>query len=69
MSDILIVDDEADIRALVADILHDEGHATREAEDADGALAQVAADPPALIILDICWPFQWAVSEAPIISW
>ena len=53
MSDILIVDDEADIRALVADILHDEGHATREADDADGALAQVAADPPALIILDI----------------
>jgi two-component system nitrogen regulation response regulator NtrX len=53
MSDILIVDDEADIRALVADILQDEGHATRQAEDADGALAQVAADPPALIILDI----------------
>jgi two-component system nitrogen regulation response regulator NtrX len=53
MSDILIVDDEADIRALVADILQDEGHTTRTAEDADGALAQVAADPPALIILDI----------------
>jgi two-component system nitrogen regulation response regulator NtrX len=53
MSDILIVDDEADIRALVADILRDEGHATREAEDADGALTQVASDPPALIILDI----------------
>jgi two-component system nitrogen regulation response regulator NtrX len=53
MSDILIVDDEADIRALIADILRDEGHTTREAEDADGALAQVAADPPALIILDI----------------
>jgi two-component system nitrogen regulation response regulator NtrX len=53
MSDILIVDDEADIRALVADILQDEGHTTREASDADGALAQVNASPPALVILDI----------------
>jgi two-component system nitrogen regulation response regulator NtrX len=53
MSDILIVDDEADIRALVADILRDEGHTTREASDADGALRQIAASPPALVILDI----------------
>ncbi len=53
MSDILIVDDEADIRDLIADILQDEGHSTRDASDADGALAQVTAAPPALIILDI----------------
>ena len=53
MSDILIVDDEADIRALLSDILEDEGHQTREAMDADGALAAVAAGAPALIILDI----------------
>jgi len=53
MSDILIVDDEADIRALIADILRDEGHGTREASDADGALRQIAAQPPALVILDI----------------
>jgi len=53
MSDILIVDDEADIRALLSDILEDEGHHTREAMDADGALAAVAAGAPALIILDI----------------
>ncbi|PIP97373.1 MAG: sigma-54-dependent Fis family transcriptional regulator, partial [Rhodobacterales bacterium CG18_big_fil_WC_8_21_14_2_50_71_9] len=53
MSDILIVDDEEDIRALIADILRDEGHETREASDADGALAQVALASPALIILDI----------------
>ena len=53
MSDILIVDDEADIRDLVADILRDEGHTTREASDADGALSQINAAPPALIILDI----------------
>ncbi|MGF1658651.1 MAG: sigma-54-dependent transcriptional regulator [Rubrimonas sp.] len=53
MSDILIVDDEADIRDLIADILQDEGHATREASDADGALGQVTRRAPALIILDI----------------
>jgi two-component system nitrogen regulation response regulator NtrX len=53
MSDILIVDDESDIRALVADILRDEGHATREASDADGALRQIAMAPPSLVILDI----------------
>ena len=53
MSDILIVDDEADIRSLIGDILADEGHATREAEDADGALAAVDDSPPDLVILDI----------------
>jgi two-component system nitrogen regulation response regulator NtrX len=53
MSDILIVDDEADIRDLVGDILRDEGHTTREASDADGALGQISAQPPDMIILDI----------------
>ncbi|MFV0472798.1 MAG: sigma-54-dependent transcriptional regulator [Pikeienuella sp.] len=53
MSDILIVDDEADIRDLIGDILRDEGHGTREAMDADTALAAVDEAPPDLIILDI----------------
>ena len=53
MSDILIVDDEADIRDLVGDILRDEGHGTREAQCAETAFAQINAAPPALIILDI----------------
>ena len=39
MSYILIVDDEADIRDLISDLLEDEGHATRTAQDADSALA------------------------------
>ncbi|MEA1650740.1 sigma-54 dependent transcriptional regulator [Nitrospirillum sp. BR 11164] len=51
--DILIVDDEADIRMLIAGILEDEGMKTREAADADQALAAVAARRPSLIILDI----------------
>jgi two-component system nitrogen regulation response regulator NtrX len=51
--DILIVDDEADIRMLIAGILEDEGMKTREAADADQALAAVGARRPSLVILDI----------------
>ncbi len=52
-SDILIVDDETDIRELVAGILSDEGHGTRTAADADTALAEVAKRRPSLVFLDI----------------
>ena len=52
-SDILIVDDEADIRELVSGILSDEGHGTRMAADADAALAEVSKRRPSLIFLDI----------------
>src|ERR1700740_302303 len=52
-SDILIVDDEADIRDLVAGILQDEGHGTRTARDSDEAHAAVIARRPNLVFLDI----------------
>ena len=51
--DILIVDDEADIRDLVAGILEDEGYSARTARDADTALAAIAARRPNLVFLDI----------------
>jgi two-component system nitrogen regulation response regulator NtrX len=51
--DILIVDDEQDIRELVAGILGDEGYETRVAADADGALSAVRTRRPQLVILDI----------------
>ena len=51
--DILIVDDEADIRDLVAGILEDEGYSARTARDADTALGAIAARRPSLIFLDI----------------
>jgi len=51
--DILIVDDEADIRELVSGILQDEGFATRTARESDDALTQIAARRPNLLFLDI----------------
>jgi two-component system nitrogen regulation response regulator NtrX len=52
-SDILIVDDEKDIRDLVAGILEDEGHEARTAADSDSALETIRERRPNLIFLDI----------------
>ena len=52
-AEILIVDDEADIRDLVAGILQDEGYATRTAKNSDEALAAMATRRPNLVLLDI----------------
>jgi len=51
--DILIVDDEADIRMLIAGVLKDEGYATRDAADSTEALAAIQARQPTLVVLDI----------------
>jgi two-component system nitrogen regulation response regulator NtrX len=51
--DILIVDDEADIRMLIAGVLKDEGYATRDAADGAEALAAIQARQPTLVVLDI----------------
>ena len=53
MGDILIVDDEKDIRDLVSDILIDEGYSTRLAANSDQTFDAINAEPPMLIILDI----------------
>ncbi|MEO0403206.1 MAG: sigma-54 dependent transcriptional regulator [Pseudomonadota bacterium] len=53
MSDILIVDDERDIRELISDILEDEGYATRLAGNSDDAMSAINTAAPALMILDI----------------
>ncbi len=50
---ILIVDDEKDIRELIGDILKDEGYAIRLAGNSDDCMAEINADPPHLMILDI----------------
>ncbi len=53
VADILIVDDEDDIRELVAGILEDEGHGARLARNSDEAIAAIEARRPQLILLDI----------------
>lgn len=51
--DILIIDDEDDIRDLIAGILEDEGYETRQAHDADSGLNEIARRRPSLVFLDI----------------
>ena len=51
--DILIVDDEPDIRLLIDGILADEGYETRGAADSDGAIAAFRLRRPSLVILDV----------------
>src|SRR6516165_11183822 len=59
--DILIVDDEIDIRMLIGGVLRDEGYATREAIDSAQALAAIHARQPTLVILDI-----WLQDDKPL---
>ncbi len=51
--DILVVDDERDIRELVAGVLEDEGYETRNAGDSDAALEAIADRRPSLVLLDV----------------
>lgn len=52
-AEVLIVDDEADIRDLISDILKDEGYATRIAGSSDEALKAIGERLPSVIVLDI----------------
>ncbi len=56
MSHVLVVDDEGDIRALIQEILSDEGYSVTVAADAEQARAARAADKFDLILLDIWMP-------------
>lgn len=51
--DILVVDDERDIRELVAGVLEDEGYGARLAADSDAALEAISARRPSLVLLDV----------------
>src|ERR1700759_4685319 len=52
-SEILIVDDEEDIRDLISGIIGDEGYTTRVASDSESAMAAIRARRPQLVVLDI----------------
>ena len=51
--EVLVVDDEADIRELVAGVLEDEGYAVRTAADSSGALDAIEERRPSLVLLDV----------------
>ena len=53
---ILVVEDEKDIRELVRYHLEQENYAVREADTGEKALAQIASERPALVVLDLMLP-------------
>src|SRR5262249_28869890 len=55
-NDILIVEDEAPIAQLLADVLHDEGYNVRVARDGASALLEIMVHSPGLVLLDIAMP-------------
>jgi len=61
-SQVLVVDDEPDIRGLVREILEDEGYAVVEAENGATAREALAEQSPDLVLLDIWMPDQDGVS-------
>lgn len=56
MNSILIVDDQPDLAGMMADLLGDAGYATRTVDNGRAALAEVQADPPDLLLLDVHMP-------------
>ena len=66
--DILIVDDEKDIRSLLSMTLEDEGYATLQAANADEARTALLAQPPKLAILDI-WMRDSDMDGIELLEW
>lgn len=53
---VLVVDDDASVRAMLGYILDDEGYLVREAEDGARALEELLVDPPDCMVLDLMMP-------------
>ena len=51
--EVLVVDDEADIRELVSGVLEDEGYAVRTAADSDATLEAIEERRPSMVLLDV----------------
>jgi two-component system nitrogen regulation response regulator NtrX len=68
VGDILIVDDERDIRSLISMTLKDEGYSTQEAANARDARDMLAAQPPSLAILDI-WMRDSDMDGLELLEW
>ncbi|MGB1684538.1 MAG: response regulator, partial [Candidatus Puniceispirillaceae bacterium] len=67
-TDILIVDDERDIRSLISMTLEDEGYATKQAAGAAEARNLLLSEPPKLAILDI-WMRDSDMDGLELLEW
>lgn len=56
MARILVVDDNDDVRQLVAAVLSEEGHKVQIAANGEAALNTIRRDPPDVLMLDIMMP-------------
>ena len=56
MATVLVVDDDASIRAMLGYVLHDEGYEVREAVDGEEALRELLLDAPDCMVLDLMMP-------------
>src|SRR5437868_15312975 len=53
---VLVVDDEASVRAMLGYLLHDEGYDVREASDGGEAIEELTVNPPDAMVLDLMMP-------------
>lgn len=56
MANILVTDDDQDVRELVAFVLQKDGHNVTKAQDGQGCLEHVSLEKPDLIVLDVMMP-------------
>lgn len=68
MARIVVADDEADIRRLVAFTLKRRGHDVLEADSGDGALALIRETMPDAVVLDVMMPGMTGLEVARILS-
>ena len=58
MADILVIDDDPDIRSLLFDTLSNAGHEVRTESNGDSGLASASQQPPDLVLLDWMMPVR-----------
>jgi two-component system nitrogen regulation response regulator NtrX len=66
--DILVVDDEGNIRRMIRALLESEGYKVREAESAESAISQAEGDPPEVILLDLMLPGMTGLQALPVLG-
>lgn len=68
MASIVVVDDDAAMRTLVAELLGEAGHVVRQAIDGEHALAVIVGQPPDLVLSDISMPALSGVELATTLA-